>query len=154
MNLEEAFVPGDSAASASGTIRAGVNRVELDDFRRTMDVAGQPFLDRLFTAEELAFSAGRVERLAGRFAAKEAVVKVLGTGFRGIASSEVEIATAPAGQPHVVLRGRAQRRAEEIHITSLAISITHTKTCAEAFAVGLCATGSPRRSPGEEIHHD
>jgi holo-[acyl-carrier protein] synthase len=139
MNLRVELVRGDDDRERPGEVRAGIDRVELDEFQHTLDVAGSRFLDRVFTREELAFSDGRVERLAGRFAAKEAVVKVLGTGFRSIASSEVEITTAPEGQPGVLLHGRARRRAEDLHITSLAVSITHTKTCAEAFAVGLCA---------------
>jgi holo-[acyl-carrier protein] synthase len=152
MNLRVALVPGDGDPTQPGAIRAGIDRVELDEFQHTVDVAGRRFLDRVFTSDELAFAAGRVERLAGRFAAKEAVVKVLGTGFRGIASSEVEITTTPEGQPEVVLHGRARRRGEDLHITSLAISITHTNQYAEAVAVGLCAD-SPTPSPGEEQHY-
>ncbi len=153
MNLRVELVRGDNDRERPRAVRTGIDRVELDEFQHTVDVAGSRFLDRVFTSEELAFSAGRVERLAGRFAAKEAVVKVLGTGFRGIASCEVEITTAPEGQPGVVLHGRARRRAEDLNITSLAVSITHTKQCAVAVAVGLCTDIPTHLSPGEEKHH-
>ena len=98
------------AAGTASVIRAGVDRVELDEFQRTIDAAGQPFLERVFTGGELSFASGRIERLADRFAAKEAVAKVLGTGFRGLGPSEIEIVMAPNGQPHAELHGRAGKR--------------------------------------------
>lgn len=146
-------VVDSSDQSVVGWVRAGVDRVELHEFKRTVSVAGQRFLDRVFTPEELAFCAGRVERLADRFAAKEAVVKVLGTGFRGISPTEVEVRTGRDGQPEVVLHGRAQLRAQAIGLVSVAISMTNTTKCAEAFAVGLCTQRDQRRRAEQETRH-
>jgi len=139
--------------SKLGPVRAGIDRVELDEFERTMAVAGQRFLERVFTAGELTFSSGRVERLADRFAAKEAVAKVLGTGFRGISPTEIEIVSEADGQPHVVLHGRARLRAEAIGMISVAISMTNTTKCAEAFAVGLCTNDGHPHQPEQECAH-
>ncbi len=141
------------AAGTASVIRAGVDRVELDEFQRHVDVGGQRFLERVFTVGELSFASGRIERLAGRFAAKEAVAKVLGTGFRGLGPPEIEIVTAPNGQPHAELQGRAGQRAREIGLTSLSVSMTHTSLCAEAFAVGLCIESSENDQPGKEKDH-
>lgn len=122
-------------------IRAGVDRVEMADFRRTLAVAGEGFLARVFTPAERAFSQNRVERLAVRFAAKEAVAKILGTGFRGIGPRDIEVLTAPHGAPSLRLHGAAGRLATELGIASIAVSLTHTATCTEAFVVAL-ADGS------------
>jgi holo-[acyl-carrier protein] synthase len=135
-------VPPEGAAA--GTVRAGVDRVELDEFRRSIDVAGDRFLERTFTPQEIAFCDGRPDRLATRFAAKEAIAKVLGTGFRGLGWREVEVLTSPHGEPRVVLHDRARDRAERLGMTSIGLSLTHTTVAAEAFVVALCT------SPGAE----
>ena len=76
--------------------------------------------------------------LAGRFAAKEAILKVLGTGWRGqIAWRDMEILNDPNGQPHVVLSGESQRIAAQLGITRILISITHTEHYAAASAIGV-----------------
>ena len=156
MNALSAFawthVPTAEDAIA-GVVRAGVDRVELDEFRRTIDVAGQAFVDRIFTRQEIAFCAGRIDRLATRFAAKEAVAKVLGTGFRGLGWLEVEIESAPAGEPQVRLHGRARDRVNNLGITSLALSLTHTTTHAEAFVVALCTNPDAEQLLPEETNH-
>ena len=144
-------VPPDG--TAAGIIRAGVDRVELDEFQRTVTVAGDGFLERTFTPEEIAFCAGRVNRLATRFAAKEAVAKVLGTGFRRLGWHEVEVLTSPHGQPHVVLRDRAWDRAEHLGVRSIAVSLTHTTVAAEAFVVALCAGSGAEQPIREETTH-
>ena len=139
--------------AVSSIVRAGVDRVELDEFQRTMDVAGQPFLDRIFTEAEIMFCAGRVERLATRFAAKEAVAKVLGTGFRDLNWLEIEVVSSSSGQPHIHLHHRARDHANELAITSIAVSLTHTTKAAEAFVVALCAESRSTQSLREETHH-
>lgn len=146
------------AEATNGTsgfsVVAGVDRVELVEFRRTVEVAGQAFLDRVFTVGELTFAAGRIDRLGDRFAAKEAVAKVLGTGFRGIAASEIEIVTTAPGRPSAVLVGRASKRAADIGLRSLAVSMTNTSLYSEAFAVGLCCGPSASVSIRKENRHD
>jgi len=131
----------------AGTVRAGVDRVDLDEFRRTIETAGQAFVERVFTPREIAFCNGRVARLATRFAAKEAVAKVFGTGIRGFGWLDVEVVSSPAGEPDLRLHGRARDRARDLHISSLALSLSHTTTTAEAFVVALCAT-APEELPG------
>ena len=77
-------------------------------------------------------------KLAGRFAAKEAVLKLVGTGWRGkIAWTDIEIINNPAGQPEVTLRGEVETIAERLGITHVSISITHTANFAIASAVAL-----------------
>jgi len=144
-------VPPDG--TAAGIVRAGVDRVELDEFQRTVNVAGEGFLERTFTPEEIAFCAGRVNRLATRFAAKEAVAKVLGTGFRGLGWQEVEVLTSPHGEPHVVLHDRARNRADHLGMRSIGVSLTHTTVAAEAFVVALCTGPYAEQSIQEETDH-
>jgi holo-[acyl-carrier protein] synthase len=144
-------VPPDGLVA--GVVRAGVDRVELDEFRRTVDVTGDGFLERIFTPQEIAFCAGRVNRLATRFAAKEAVAKVLGTGFRRISWHEVEVLTSPQGEPHLVLHDRARDRANRLGMTSISVSLTHTTVAAEAIVVALSTGADAERLLREEISH-
>ena len=156
MNAAGAFswtevVPPDGAVA--GVVRAGLDRVELSEFQRTIDVAGDGFLERVFTPAEIAYCAGRVDRLATRFAAKEAVAKVFGTGFRGMGCREIELQTSPHGEPHVVLHARARRRADHLGITSISVSLTHTAVAAEAFIVALCTAPDAEQWIREETSH-
>jgi holo-[acyl-carrier protein] synthase len=140
-------------ALVAGSVRAGVDRVELDEFQRTIDVAGDPFVERIFTREEIAFCHGRVDRLATRFAAKEAVAKILGTGIRGLGWLDIEVVSTPAGEPRLRLHGRALNRASALGVTSLALSLVHTSRTAEAFVVALCCNSNSEESLKEEINH-
>ncbi|HOF18993.1 MAG TPA: holo-ACP synthase, partial [Phycisphaerae bacterium] len=80
------------------------------------------------------------EHLAGRFAAKEAVLKVLGTGWRnGINWTDIEIRNEPSGQPRVRLSGRCLEIADEMALTKVLVSISHISTHAVATAIGLTA---------------
>lgn len=144
-------VPPDG--SAAGVVRAGVDRVELHEFQRTVDAAGHRFLERVFTPQEIAFCADRVNRFATRFAAKEAVVKMLGTGFRSVGWRQVEVLTSPHGEPHLVLHDRARDRANHLGVTSIGVSLTHTTVAAEAFVVALCTGTDAEQSIREELKH-
>ncbi|KPK80572.1 MAG: hypothetical protein AMJ81_11825 [Phycisphaerae bacterium SM23_33] len=99
----------------------------------------QRFLERVYTPAELKYCLGRkreLEHLAGRFAAKEAVLKVLGTGWRkGINWTDVEILNDPSGQPRVSLHGRCLEVAQARNIREILISISHIETHAIASAV-------------------
>jgi holo-[acyl-carrier protein] synthase len=139
--------------AAAGFVRAGVDRVELDDFRRGLEVAGDAFVARIYTPAEIAHCAGRVDRLATRFAAKEAVSKMLGTGIRGVSWREIEALTSPHGEPHLVLHDRARDRADALGVTSIGISLTHTAVTAEAFVVALCTAPDARQWIREERSH-
>ncbi|HWE04671.1 MAG TPA: holo-ACP synthase [Tepidisphaeraceae bacterium] len=122
----------------------GIDIVETVRIAKLADDHGQHFLDRVFTPAEQAYCAlsqkRRYEHLAARFAAKEAVLKALGTGWRGgIAWTDVEIVKDISGQPGIVLTGETLRIADEMGITRWHISISHIQTHATASAI---ATGA------------
>lgn len=119
----------------------GIDIVETQRIADLVREHGKRFLDRCFTPGEQAYCAGnskrQIEHLAGRFAGKEAVLKVLGTGWSGgIAWTDVEIVRAASGQPSVVLSGECQRIAEKLGIRKWHISISHVSTHATASAIG------------------
>lgn len=120
-----------------GGVRAGVDRVELRGFGRIVELAGGDFLDRIYTANELAFCRGRIDRLATRLAAKEATAKLLGTGMRGLSWQEIEVVSEPSGEPRLRLHDRARARADALGIVSISVSLTHTTMVVEAFVVAL-----------------
>ena len=129
--------------SVIGTfIGHGIDLVETSRIAGMVEEHGQRFLDRCFTPAEQAYcmkSQKRcVEHLAGRFAAKEAVLKVLGTGWRGgIAWTDIEVIKEESGQPLIRLTGECARIASERGITRWMISISHIETHATASAIGL-----------------
>ena len=122
-------------------IAQGIDLIECERIREIWDRHGNRFLDRLLTAEE----ARHVQRykhavpsLAGRFAAKEAILKVLGTGWRGkVAWRDMEILNNGHGQPLVTLTGECKRIADQLGITAVLVSITHTDSFAAATAIGI-----------------
>src|SRR3954462_729558 len=119
----------------------GIDIVETSRIAKLIDEHGKHFLDRVFTASEQAYcdlnKLRRIEHYAGRFAAKEAVLKVLGTGWRGgIAWTDVEIVKEISGQPRVILTGECARIAAEMGISTWHISISHVETHATASAIG------------------
>jgi len=93
------------------------------------------FRDRVLTAAERRYVGRRVERLAGRWAAKEAISKVLGLGVRGVGWREIEILPNRAGAPQVTLHARAARRAEAMGLDEVTVSISHERRMAVAVAV-------------------
>jgi holo-[acyl-carrier protein] synthase len=120
----------------------GIDIVETARIRALVDNHGQHFLDRVFTPAEQQYCSMNPKRyfehLAGRFAAKEAVLKVLGTGWRGgIAWTDVEITKETSGQPRIVLSGECLRIAGELGIARWHVSISHIETHAMASAIGL-----------------
>jgi holo-[acyl-carrier protein] synthase len=116
----------------------GIDIIEVDRVRRAVSRWGEAFLCRVFTPEELAPGHpghGAAERLAGRFAAKEAVMKALGLGRRGIGWREVEITIDPHGRPGVRLTGRAATVADSLGVRAWRIAISHTRLMAIAEAL-------------------
>jgi len=118
--------------------------IDLVDFPRIEEMAkrhGGRFLNRIFTAAEQAYAEAnknKMEKLAGRFAAKEAILKLLGTGWRGkIAWTDIEVVNSPSGQPEVTLSGEVKKIAEKLGIKHISVSITHTANFAIASAVAL-----------------
>ena len=118
----------------------GIDIVDVPRFRDLL--ARRPLItERLFTPGERAYAESRAdpaERLAARFAAKEAVMKALGAGFGDVAFRDMEVVRDPGGKPGVRLSGRAAARAERAGVTGWHLSLSHTATSAVAVAV---ATG-------------
>jgi holo-[acyl-carrier protein] synthase len=119
----------------------GVDMVDCARLQAGIDRHGERFLTRVFTPAELAYCdarKNRLQHLAGRFAVKEAVLKVLGTGWRdGIAWTDIEVRNQPSGRPFVELSGRCREIADELGLTNILISISHIATHAIASAIGV-----------------
>ncbi|MFM7504504.1 MAG: holo-ACP synthase [Candidatus Limnocylindrus sp.] len=114
----------------------GVDIVRVARIANVMQRHPSRFPARVLTDAEQAYVRARPESFAGRWAAKEAVSKVLGLGIRGIGWREVEIDRLPTGQPIVRLHGSAAERAAAIGIAAIAVSTTHEREYAVAVAYG------------------
>ena len=126
-----------------GTTELGVDIINVTRIRDTLARFGARFAARVLTPAEAAYVRNRPETFAGRWAAKEAVSKVLGLGVRGVGWREIEIVRLPTGQPSVRLSGRALRRAEQLGMDRVAVSISHERDYAVAIAFGVrTATGA------------
>ena len=132
-------------------IYTGIDIIEID---RIAAVAGRypaRFLEKIFTPGEQAYCRGRAPQLASRFAAKEAVMKMLGTGVRGVAWKEIEVVRPRGRAPEVVLHGRAKAVGDRLGIYRIALSLTHSKEYAVASVVGEAHDGrsyGPSTGPG------
>jgi holo-[acyl-carrier protein] synthase len=114
----------------------GVDLIETSRISRVVERWGDRFLNRIYTETELLICREKPERLASRFAGKEAVMKALGTGVRGVGWREIEIGSEPGGRPVVNLYGKAREKAEHLGLEELAISLSDTKDHSIAFVVG------------------
>lgn len=118
----------------------GLDLVEIDRVKEALERHGFAFAERILHPDE---DADRVRtnegatHLSGLFAAKEAVMKALGTGMAGAAFRDIAILNRPNGEPYVRLTGRAQETAEERGIRDWRLSITHSRTVAAAVAIAL-----------------
>jgi holo-[acyl-carrier protein] synthase len=119
----------------------GIDLVDCPRIEQMIQRHGERFIKRVFTAAEQAYAQANkndIEKLAGRFAAKEAILKLMGTGWRGrIAWTDIEIINNAAGQPEVTLGGEVKKIAEQLGIKHISVSITHTANFAIASAVAL-----------------
>ena len=114
----------------------GVDLVEVDRLAAAIGRHGQPFLKRIFTDREIAFCGVRNERLAARFAAKEAVAKAFGTGIgAAMAFHEIEVVSEESGRPALVLHGAAADTAAARGVTEMHLSLSHTHSHAIAQVV-------------------
>lgn len=120
-------------------ISVGVDLIEIDRISAAFARFGTRFLQRVYTEQEASYCRGRAPQLAARFAAKEAVMKALGTGTRGIGWKDIEVTRKPTGEPEIALHGRAMVRARKLGIDRLAISLSHSKNYAVASVVGRYA---------------
>jgi len=117
-------------------LTSGVDIVEVARIARAMERHGPRFEARFFTEQELAYCNGRPERLAGRFAVKEAVAKALGTGIGDISWTEIEVICDGKGKPELALYGRARALAAAQGLAQWSISLSHTNAYAVGFVVG------------------
>lgn len=118
-------------------LRNGVDLIEIDRFGSAYKRHGNRLLNRVFTDNEVSDAGGRVESLAVRFAAKEAVSKALGTGIGIIGWCEIEVLKGSNQEPILKLHGKALQIAEEIGIENWSISLSHTRALALAFVVAV-----------------
>ncbi|MEE8420272.1 MAG: holo-ACP synthase [Dehalococcoidales bacterium] len=119
------------------TLYTGIDIIEIGRIKQVIDRWGETFLRRIYTEAELEKYAGKPASLAARFACKEAVMKLLGTGRNGVGWREIETLSHPGGKPVVNLYGRAQSKADELGISEIAVSLSHSKEYAIASASSL-----------------
>ena len=124
-----------------GTTELGIDIIRVSRIADSLARFGDRFIRRVLTPREAAYVRGRAETMAGRWAAKEAVSKVLGLGVRGIGWRDIEVERLPTGQPAVVLHGRAEKRAEQLGMGRIALSISHEDEYAVAIAYGVRTEG-------------
>lgn len=123
------------------TTELGIDIIKVARIREALERFGPRFSGRVLTPAEQRYVRDRPETFAGRWAAKEAVSKVLGLGVRGIGWRDIEVERLPTGQPAVRLHGRAAERAEQLGMNRIALSITHESDHAVAIAFGVRTTG-------------
>jgi holo-[acyl-carrier protein] synthase len=128
-------------AVPEGTTELGIDIIKVDRIRGSIERFGERFSRRVLTPSEQRYVRMRPETFAGRWAAKEAVSKVLGLGVRGIGWRDIEVERLPTGQPSIRLHGRAAARAEQLGMDRIAVSITHESDYAVAIAFGVRTTG-------------
>jgi holo-[acyl-carrier protein] synthase len=120
-------------------IGTGVDLAEVDRIREAVERYGDRFLNRVFTPAEVAYAsrkANKYERFAARFAAKEAGMKAIGTGWRGgVRWQDFEVVNEPSGRPTLRFHGVAQQVAERLGVKSVQLSLTHTSGLALAHVI-------------------
>ena len=120
-------------------VGSGVDLAEVDRIEAAIARFGDRFISRIYTPGEIAYverKANRFERYAARFAAKEAGMKAIGTGWRyGIRWQDFEVANEPSGRPTLRFHGVAAEFARRLGVRNVALSITHTKTVSLAYVV-------------------
>jgi holo-[acyl-carrier protein] synthase len=125
----------------NGLTELGIDIIKVDRIRAALERFGARFSKRVLTPAEQRYVRDRPETFAGRWAAKEAVSKVLGLGVRGIGWRDIEVERLPTGQPAIRLHGRAAARADQLGMGRIAVSITHEADYAVAIAFGVRTTG-------------
>lgn len=119
----------------------GTDIIECDRIANMIEKHGETFLTRVYTPEEIQYCSGRKaanQHYAGRWAAKEAVFKALGTGWaQGIQWTDVEVINQQGGRPIIVLGGKAQEISQQQHIHEMLISISHCRNYATAYATAI-----------------
>jgi holo-[acyl-carrier protein] synthase len=120
-------------------VGTGVDLAEVDRIREAIERHGQRFIERIYTPAEIAYverKANRYERYAARFAAKEAGMKAIGTGWkRGVRWQDFEVTNLPSGRPTLQFHGAAAKFAESLGVRNIALSLTHTAVQAMAVVI-------------------
>ena len=120
-------------------VGTGVDLCEVDRMRAAIERHGQRILARVFTTREIAYSerkANRYERYAARFAAKEAAMKALGTGWRGgLGWRDLEVTNLASGRPTLAFHGKAAEFAKSLGVRTISLSLTHTAGQALAMVI-------------------
>ena len=116
-------------------LTTGVDIIEINRVAAVLERYGDRFLHRIYTWGELEYCRGRPSKLASRFAAKEATMKALGTGVRGVGWKDIEVVRAPSGAPSIQLHGRAKARAERLGVQEISVSMSDSRDNAVAFVV-------------------
>lgn len=118
-------------------LASGIDLIEVERVQAAIQRHGGRFLERVYTPTEQSDCQGRVESLAARFAAKEAVAKALGCGIGAVTWREIEVRRGLSGQPELHLSGAAACRAVELGLLVWSVSLSHTRTHATAIVVAL-----------------
>lgn len=120
-------------------IGTGIDLAEVPRIKSSIERFGAKFIERIYTPGEIAYverKANRFERYAARFAAKEAGMKALGTGWRrGVRWRDFEVVNLPSGRPTLKLHGAAQTIAATMGVTAISLSLTHTAENGMAFVI-------------------
>jgi holo-[acyl-carrier protein] synthase len=120
-------------------VGTGTDLAEVGRIRESIARFGARFIERIYTAAEIAYverKANRFERYAARFAAKEAGMKAIGTGWRrGVRWKDFEVSNLPSGKPTLRFHGEAAKIAAALGVTSVSLSITHTSEVGMAFVI-------------------
>jgi len=114
----------------------GTDIIEIERIREAIDRFGERFLRRVFTDAELSIYGHRAHSLAASFASKEAVMKALGTGARGVGWRDIETLYHSTGKPLIKLNGRAKDEAGKLGIKEIDVSLSHSREYAVATAIG------------------
>jgi holo-[acyl-carrier protein] synthase len=118
-------------------LRTGVDLIEISRIEEVVTRHGKHYLDRVYTPAELEHCGKRMESLAGRFAAKEAVVKALGCGIGDVTWKEIEILGDEQNAPVLNLSGEAENKAQELGLTNWSVSISHSQSHSVAMVVAI-----------------
>ncbi len=126
-------------------LQTGVDMVDVTEIARMVELSGDGFLESSWTPSERLYSAGRPDRLASRWAAKEATMKALGQGVGQISPLEIEVVAVEGERPTLTLRGDAATRARQLGLEIWSVSLTHEDRWALAFVIGVGGENDGKR---------
>ncbi|HZE90107.1 MAG TPA: holo-ACP synthase [Rhizobacter sp.] len=136
-----------SAPLSSDRLRVGLDLVQISRISESLDRFGERFMQRLFTQGEIAYSLQdadqSAERLAARFAAKEAAIKAFSLSDAGVNWRDIEVCKLPDGACRLALHGKAAERASQLGVAEIALSLSHDGDYAGAVVTALCDPSTP-----------